>query len=84
MVRVFSFSLMPRSEASASSSRFSDGMLGSKVVSSARSEPASIASSIIASLGFSTGTRTSFLAASMAVPKAEQVNSTASAPQRSP
>ena len=61
MVRVLSLSLMPRLDASSSSSFFSEGMLGSNVVSSARSEPAASASSSIASLGFSTGTRTALL-----------------------
>ena len=58
-------------------------MLGSNVVSNATSEPAASASSSIASLGFSTGMPTERLASSIAVPNAEQVKSTAFAPQRS-
>jgi len=57
-VRVLSCNRIPRLEASSSNSFLSEGMLGSKVTSSATSVPTARASSSIASLGFNTGTRT--------------------------
>ena len=75
---------MPRAAAASSNSATIDAMVGAKVASSTMRGPESRASSIIASLGLSTGIVSSFFAASIAVPKAEQVKRMPSAPVSAP